>query len=149
MDMQKLEGLIAAPFTAFDADGELNLSAVEKQLELLAANGIRGALVGGTTGECGSMTLEERMIIAERWCELAKPVENFSVVVHVGHSCLKDSQVLSRHAAQVGVSVRPLSHCYRQPGACSGLIIGYGSVDERAIEAGVRSLKRIITQYAG
>ena len=60
-----------------------------------------------------------------------------------------DDMALSRHAAQVGVSVRPLSHCYRQPGACSGLIIGYGSVDERAIEAGVRSLKRIITQHAG
>ena len=55
-----------------------------------------------------------------------------------------DDMALSQRAAQVGVSVRPLSQCYRQPDARSGLIFGYGSVDERAIDAGVRDLKRIV-----
>lgn len=121
--MQKLEGLIAAPFTAFDTDGELNLSVIEKQLELLTANGIRGALVGGTTGECGSLTLEERMIIARRWCELARSVENFSVVVHVGHSCLKDSQVLSLHAGQIGATaIAALPPYYFKPASAEILV---------------------------
>jgi GntR family transcriptional regulator/MocR family aminotransferase len=55
-----------------------------------------------------------------------------------------DDMALSQYAAQVGVSVRPLSQCYRHPDARSGLIFGYGSVDERAIDAGVRDLKRIV-----
>lgn len=59
-----------------------------------------------------------------------------------------DDVALSRHAALAGVSVRPLSQCYGQPGARSGLIFGYGSVDERAIDAGTRSLKRIVARYA-
>ena len=59
-----------------------------------------------------------------------------------------DDMALSQQAAQVGVSVRPLSQCYRQPDARSGLIFGYGSVDERAIDAGVRDLKRIVMHAA-
>ncbi|MBN8736170.1 MAG: PLP-dependent aminotransferase family protein [Xanthomonadales bacterium] len=60
-----------------------------------------------------------------------------------------DDMAVSQHAAQIGVSVRPLSQCYGHPGARSGLIFGYGSVDERAIDAGVRSLKRVVQQYTG
>lgn len=60
-----------------------------------------------------------------------------------------DDMAVSQHAAQIGVSVRPLSQCYGHAGARSGLIFGYGSVDERAIDAGVRSLKRVVQQYTG
>lgn len=60
-----------------------------------------------------------------------------------------DDAAVSRAAAKAGVSVRPLSQCYGQPDARSGLIFGYGSVDERAIDAGMRSLKPIVKRYAG
>ena len=52
-----------------------------------------------------------------------------------------DDVALSLRAAQAGVSVRPLSPCYRGEAKRSGLILGYGSVDERAIEEGVRRLR--------
>jgi GntR family transcriptional regulator/MocR family aminotransferase len=42
------------------------------------------------------------------------------------------------------VSVRPLSHCYRGPARGSGLILGYGGVDEQAIEDGIRRLARCL-----
>jgi GntR family transcriptional regulator/MocR family aminotransferase len=51
-----------------------------------------------------------------------------------------DDIALSRRAAQAGVSVRPLSQCYRGPTRGSGLILGYGGVDEHAIEQGIRRL---------
>ena len=51
-----------------------------------------------------------------------------------------DDVALSRRAARAGVSVRPLSPCYRGPQRRSGLILGYGGVDARAIEEGVRRL---------
>src|SRR6185312_13163417 len=41
-----------------------------------------------------------------------------------------DDVALSLRAAQAGVSVRPLSPCYRGDVKRSGLILGYGSVDE-------------------
>ena len=53
-----------------------------------------------------------------------------------------DDVALSQRAAQVGVSVRPLSPCYRGEVRRGGLILGYGGVDERAIEEGVRRLRR-------
>ncbi|GAB3784447.1 MocR-like pyridoxine biosynthesis transcription factor PdxR [Dyella agri] len=52
-----------------------------------------------------------------------------------------DDVALSRRAAQVGVSVRPLSPCYRGEATLSGVILGYGSVDEHTIEEGVRRLR--------
>jgi len=55
-----------------------------------------------------------------------------------------DDVALSRRAAQAGVSVRPLSPCYRGEAKRSGLILGYGSVDEHAIEEGVRRLRRCL-----
>jgi len=55
-----------------------------------------------------------------------------------------DDLALSRRAAQAGVSVRPLSPCYRGEAKRSGLILGYGSVDEHAIEEGVRRLRRCL-----
>src|SRR4028118_969803 len=96
--MQKLTGLIAAPFTPFKTDGELNLSVVEQQFELFLASDISGALVGGTTGECGSLTTDERMKLTERWCEVVGGNSEFPIIVHVGPRCLKDSQALAAHA---------------------------------------------------
>ncbi|SEI45662.1 PLP-dependent aminotransferase family protein [Frateuria terrea] len=51
-----------------------------------------------------------------------------------------DDIALSRAAARAGVSIRPLSQCWRGPGARHGLILGYGGVDAHAIEEGIRRL---------
>jgi GntR family transcriptional regulator/MocR family aminotransferase len=51
-----------------------------------------------------------------------------------------DDIALSRRAAQAGVSIRPLSPCYRGPGCRNGLILGYGGVDAQAIDEGIRRL---------
>jgi GntR family transcriptional regulator/MocR family aminotransferase len=53
-----------------------------------------------------------------------------------------DDIALSRRAAQVGVSVRPLSQCYRGAAPRHGLILGYGGVDAHAIATGIRRLAR-------
>jgi Dihydrodipicolinate synthase/N-acetylneuraminate lyase len=121
--MQKLRGLIAAPFTAFAADGELDLSVVEKQFEHLTANGVRGALVGGTTGECGSMTLGERIALTDHWCSTSRDSEDFVIVAHVGHSCLKDSQELAIRAAESGAdAIAALSPYYFKPASVEMLV---------------------------
>jgi N-acetylneuraminate lyase len=121
--MKKLEGLISAPFTAFRADGELNLPVVDQQLDLLVANGISAALVGGTTGESGSLTLEERMTLTARWCEATRCSEDFPIIAHVGDSCLKNSQALASHAQSVGAwAVAALAPYYFKPASVEILV---------------------------
>lgn len=96
----KLTGLIAAPFTAMSPDGSLNLGLIEAQARQLAAQGVKGAFICGTTGEGFSLTTEERMQVAERW--LAVAPKSLSVIVHVAHNSLDESQKLAAHAEQLG-----------------------------------------------
>lgn len=99
---RRLSGLIAAPFTSMDAHGDVDLSGAEKLAELLVRNGVVGAFVCGTTGEGLSLTTDERMRLAERWVEAAGG--ELVVIVHVGHTSLRDSQALAMHAAKVGAA---------------------------------------------
>lgn len=98
----RLAGLIAAPFTAFLPDGSLNLALIERQARHLAANGVNGAFICGTTGEGLSLTTEERMRVAERWVEAAP--KGLAVIVHVGHNSLGESERLAAHAQQIGAA---------------------------------------------
>lgn len=94
--------LIAAPYTAMDDDGELNLEQIEIQAHALHKAGVRGAFICGTTGEGASMTMQERMAIADRWCR-ERPA-GLKIIVHVGHTCLRDAQALARHAQVIGAN---------------------------------------------
>jgi N-acetylneuraminate lyase len=97
-----LTGLIAAPYTAFHPDGNLNLGLIEKQAAALISNGVAGAFVCGTTGEGVSLTISERMQVAQRWQEVAGP--DLRVIVHVGHNCLADCRALAGHAQKIGAA---------------------------------------------
>jgi N-acetylneuraminate lyase len=121
--MQKLTGIIAAPFTAFDASGELNLDSIDSQIASLINNKVSGALVGGTTGECGSLTLEERLTLTKIWCEKTAHLTNFPIIAHVGHSCIKDSQKLAEQAQAAGaVAVAALPPYYFKPSSAQIIV---------------------------
>lgn len=98
---RRLSGLIAAPFTPFRRDGAVNLAQVGRLALQLSRNGVNGAFICGTTGEGYSLTLRERMKLADRWAQ-DRP-KSLALVVHVGHSCLADCRQLARHAARLGV----------------------------------------------
>jgi N-acetylneuraminate lyase len=112
-----LTGLIAAPFTAFHFDGSLNLKTIPSQADLLAHNKVNGAFICGTTGEGSSMTLRERLQVAEAWKRSAPP--ELKIIVHVGCLNLGDCQELASHAQALGVnaiaSIGP--SFYKPPGA--------------------------------
>jgi N-acetylneuraminate lyase len=96
----KLTGLIAAPFTAMNADGSLNLPMIECQAQALAQNGLNGAFICGTTGEGFSLTTEERLQVAEKWMAVAPA--SLQVIVHVGHQAISDSRKLAARAEKIG-----------------------------------------------
>ena len=99
---QRIEGLVAAVFTPMHADGSLDPDVIPRQHRSLAAAGLRGAFLCGTTGEGVSLTLAERRTVAEWWRAAAGP--DFALVVHVGANCLDDARSLAAHAQEVGAS---------------------------------------------
>lgn len=98
--MEKIKGLIDAPFTPMAARGEVNLQPIAAYAAMLERNGLKGVFINGSSGEGYMLTTEERMRLAETWVSVAP--KDFKVIVHVGSCCLKDSCMLARHAASIG-----------------------------------------------
>lgn len=100
MQFEKIKGLIVAPFTPFDKNGELDLSPIPAYGKLLQNNGLIGVFINGSSGEGYMLTVEERMKLAEKWVSTAP--EGLKVIVHVGATCIKDCHKLAQHAQEIG-----------------------------------------------
>ena len=98
--MEKIKGLINAPFTPFDSKGEVNLAPIESYAKMLQKNGLVGVFINGSSGEGYMLTVDERMMLAEKWVSVAP--KDFKVIVHVGATCVKDSNRLAQHAQKIG-----------------------------------------------
>lgn len=85
--MEKIIGLIDAPFTPFYDNGEVNLEPIAAYAAMLAKNGLKGVFINGSSGEGYMLTEDERMKLAEEWVRVAP--EGFKVIVHVGSCCVK------------------------------------------------------------
>jgi len=111
----RLSGLIAATHTPFDAQGEINLPAIETQAAYLLRQGINGVFIGGTTGEGHSLTREERLALTRRWSEVVRGTP-LRWVVHVGSTCLADARELARQAEQFqATAIAALAPSYFKP----------------------------------
>ena len=122
MTHASLTGLVAATHTPFHADSSLNLEAVEKQAAHMLANKVTKVFIGGSTGESHSLSLAERLVLSQRWFEIARGTA-LQVVVHVGSNCLSDAKTLAAQAQQLGaVAVSALSPSYFKPRSLETLI---------------------------
>ncbi|MFP6901699.1 MAG: dihydrodipicolinate synthase family protein [Opitutales bacterium] len=97
----KLTGLIAAPHTPFADDYSVDTEAVAKQAAHLASTGVKGVFVGGTTGECHSLSTSERIEVFHAWGNSAK-VNELVNIAHVGHNNLPDTRALVEAAQESG-----------------------------------------------
>lgn len=100
MEFEKIHGLIDAPFTPFDSEGNINLAPIPAYAAMLQKNGLKGVFINGSSGEGYMLTTDERKALAEAWVKAAP--EGFKVIVHVGSCCVRDSKELARHAAEIG-----------------------------------------------
>lgn len=98
--MEKITGLIDAPFTPFYENGEVNYEPIGTYARMLVKSGLKGVFINGSSGEGYMLTEEERMKLAERWMEVAP--KGFKVIVHVGSCCVKSSRKLAEHAQKIG-----------------------------------------------
>lgn len=130
---QRLKGLIAASFTPMNADGSINLSAIDKYVELIAQSNISGVFVCGTTGESLSLTTDERKKILEKWVTLANG--RFKVIAHVGSNSLFEAKDLARHAYETGAdAIAAMAPCFFRPGTVKELIDFFAPIAKSAEE---------------
>ena len=99
MRILKLKGLIAAAFTPFAENGEVNYGMIPKMADSLSADGITGVYVCGSTGEGISCSVEERIRLMEAWSKAAKG--RLTLIAHTGALSLKDISVLNRKAVEL------------------------------------------------
>lgn len=122
MNHAKLHGLVAATHTPFDADGNLNLSAVERQAHHLLRVRVKTVFIGGSTGESHSLSIQERLALAERWSEVVRGSE-LGLIVHVGSNCLADARALAAQAQKLGaVAISALAPSYFKPKSLDTLV---------------------------
>lgn len=93
--------IITAVPLAFDSDGSLDLSGSRQVLEYVAASGVQGALVLGTTGEFPALSIDERNAIARLSVEV---LQNMRVIVHVGAASRFEVSQLISGAREAGAS---------------------------------------------
>ena len=98
--MERIKGLIDAPFTPMNPDGSINLKPIPAYAAMLVKNGLKGVFINGSSGEGYMLTPDERKMLAEAW--IAAVPKGFKVIVHVGSCCLKESVSLAAHAASIG-----------------------------------------------
>ncbi len=97
-----VDGFVAAPFAPMNRDGSIHTALIERYAAHLAANGVVGVFVNGTTGEGYSLSLKERKAIAEAWMAAGSPP--FRVMVHVGAESGSDARELAAHARSIGAA---------------------------------------------
>lgn len=98
--MEKIIGLIDAPFTPFYDNGDVNYEPIPEYARMLQKNGLKGVFINGSSGEGYMLTDEERMKLAEQWVTAAPA--GFKVIVHVGSCCVRSSKRLAEHAQAIG-----------------------------------------------
>ncbi|SFH00658.1 dihydrodipicolinate synthase family protein [Pedobacter insulae] len=103
MNFKPLKGLIAAPFTPMHANGDINPSLIPAYYQFLKRNKVTGAFICGSTGEGVSLTMQEKMHIAEAWADATKDDEHFKVMTLLGGTCIADCKVLAKHAESIGL----------------------------------------------
>ena len=115
MNKQKLSGILPALMTAFNDSG-IDTEKIKKHVKRLAAAGVNGFYVGGSSGEMVLCSLNERKHLLEAVVEAA---DELTVVAHTGAMSTADAVELTRHAEKAGAaavsSVTPLYYKYSFP----------------------------------
>ncbi|MBB2144697.1 dihydrodipicolinate synthetase [Pedobacter sp. LMG 31464] len=103
MNFEKLEGLIAAPFTPMSENGDINPSIIPAYYQFLKENKITGAFICGSTGEGVSMSTAEKKVIAKAWADCTKGDADFKVMLFLGGTSITDCKELALYAQEVGL----------------------------------------------
>jgi N-acetylneuraminate lyase len=102
--IEKYTGLVAAPFTPMDKKGKLNYSVIPEYYNFLEKNGVAGAFINGSTGECASLTQKEKIANASKWAESLKNGGKVRIINLVGGTSYEDCIENAIHSKECGIS---------------------------------------------
>jgi N-acetylneuraminate lyase len=108
LKIKKYEGLVAAPFTPMDPDGNLNPGMIPTYYNFLEKNGVAAVFINGSTGEGVSMTQKEKQLNASGWAECLRSGGKMRIINLVGgtsyNECIENA-VFSREAGLSAIAV--------------------------------------------
>jgi len=116
---EALKGILAIAVTPMKDNLEIDYEGMKKHIRFLINKGINitnncTLVVGGSTGECGAMTIEERKKLIEAAVEEAG--EELPIIAGCNHSNYVDVIDLMKHAEKAGAAgVMVLSPYYYVP----------------------------------
>jgi N-acetylneuraminate lyase len=117
--MKNVSGIIAAPFTPFDKNGKLDTGIVPEYYRFLEKNGVAGAFINGSTGECASMTQKEKHQNAEKWAESLKNGGRIFIINLVGGTSYNECIENAIHSREIGLSaIAVVAPYYFKPASC-------------------------------
>lgn len=121
--MEKLTGLIAAPFTPFDEQGNLATEQVAKMAALYRRNRVRGAFIAGSTGEGSALSLAEKEALMAAWGDTKRAYPELKLIYMLGGTCIKDMQYLAGKAKELGMDgISILCPYYFKPASVAALV---------------------------
>lgn len=114
-----LEGICAIAVTPMTEDRRIDYEGMRKHIRFLKSKGINRdhnctLVVGGSTGECGAMTISERKKLIET--AVSEAGDELPIIAGCNHSNIEDVKDLMIHAEQAGAAgVMVLSPYYYVP----------------------------------
>jgi len=110
--VQKIKGLVAAPFTPMHEDGQLNLGLIPRYAEHLQEEQVKAVFVCGSTGEGASLAFDEKVQVMQAWADAP-----FTKIMLVGGTSLAECKDLARRAADLGYdAISFIAPYYFKPG---------------------------------
>ena len=120
--MKKFEGLIAAPFTPMNNNGEVAYDKIESYYDFLEKNGVVGAFINGSTGEGVSLSQKEKMKTVEEWTKRSKAKKTVKVISLVGGTSYVECIENAVHAKEQGIdAIALLAPYYFKPAGAKQL----------------------------
>lgn len=92
--------ILPAVYTPMHDDGSINYASIDALYQHSVKSGFNGIFLNGTTGECISLSKDERQQILDAWITQRKNDTNkqLSIFAHVGSGNLYEAAELAEHA---------------------------------------------------
>ena len=100
-NLKKYQGVFPAFYACYDEENNISPERCAKFTEYLIEKGVQGLYVGGSSGECIYLSVEERKQLLEAVVKAARG--RLVIIAHVACNNTKDSCQLAAHAESLGV----------------------------------------------
>jgi N-acetylneuraminate lyase len=117
--------ILTAAFTTMHDDGSVNYNRIDDLYHHVVSTDTQGVFINGTTGECMSLSIDERKKVVETWVACRRRHNNaaFRIFVHAGSCNLYEAAQMAAHAQEQGADgVAMVATFYFKPQTLDDLI---------------------------